>query len=462
MKERYVQFGLVVILIAALLAGGCAPTPTPTAKPPEQATIATEATATPAAKPIKLVFWWWGEEGLGQEEWVRSAIARYRDIHPNVTIEVVFQGLDEVLTNYAAAAAARQGPDIATLWYGMYMYDAIWAGQVAPIDPYVSAEEMAHWSGMEMNMYDGKMWAGNIYNQSNSMTYNKELFAAAGLDPERPPETWGEMLDACEALKNEGIPCMGMGSKDGWIHGPFMNLFLTQTTEVTDIADAVTGKRSWTEEPYTDFWYRLAELRDKGYINSDVTSLDYYQGMSLVEAGKAAMTCHASDASAAMMKRKGEDVIGAMAAPSVSGAPLGWLPGISYAFFITEWSPNKEAAADFLTFFHTPEVLAAAYEEMEGVVLPADDRFDASLIQSPGIKKIFELQQNGFKKNKPHLDAVLPWGILGDGIMPAFQLMLSDNMSPEDAAKMTEEAAKTWRELNPELLEKYTEWAAGL
>jgi len=465
MSQRTTRFGVALILALAMILGACGPAVTPTPAQPTTAVqlqpTAPQPTAVPTEAPFVLTMWWWGEQGLGQEEWVNDTIARYEKLHPNITVDVVFQGLDEVLTNFAAAGEANQGPDIATLWYGMYMYDALWANQLAPIDAYVSKDEMSHWSGMALNYFDGKMWAGNIYNQSNSMSYNKKLFAQAGLDPERPPLTWDEFMADCAALKKAGITCVGIGTKDGWVQGPFTNLFMSQTTSVKDVTAAVIGDRSWTEKPFADFWYRVAELRDKGYVNEDATSLDYFTGQSLLEAGKAAFTFHASDASAAMILRAGDDVIGSMAAPSVTGQPLGWLPGISYAFFITTWSPQKAAAADFITFFHTPDVLNSAYAQMKGVVLPADDRFDSSVVEIPGIRNIVALQQEGFRINELHLDAILPWAIMGDGMMPAFQLMFSENMSPEEAAAMTEEAIKNWRAQNPEVLGKYEQFAAG-
>jgi sn-glycerol 3-phosphate transport system substrate-binding protein len=43
--------------------------------------------------------------------------------------------------------------------------------------------------------------------------YNKDAFAAAGLDPESPPETWAEVEQAGKALQESGMPC---GISLGW------------------------------------------------------------------------------------------------------------------------------------------------------------------------------------------------------------------------------------------------------
>ena len=52
----------------------------------------------------------------------------------------------------------------------------------------------------------------------------------------------------------------------------------------------------------------------------------------------------------------------------------------SSAAFITKWSKHPKAAAQFLTFLHTPQALKAWYAATG--VFPADKRFPASLVTS--------------------------------------------------------------------------------
>ncbi|PIU40508.1 MAG: hypothetical protein COT00_01340 [Candidatus Omnitrophica bacterium CG07_land_8_20_14_0_80_50_8] len=39
------------------------------------------------------------------------------------------------------------------------------------------------------------------------MLYNRKLYRKAGLDPDKPPQTWEEFLEHCKTLKENGIPC---------------------------------------------------------------------------------------------------------------------------------------------------------------------------------------------------------------------------------------------------------------
>ena len=53
------------------------------------------------------------------------------------------------------------------------------------------------------------------FNSSTAITYwNKALFKKAGLDPDKPPQTWPETFAMAEKLRAAGVPC---GFTAGWI-----------------------------------------------------------------------------------------------------------------------------------------------------------------------------------------------------------------------------------------------------
>ncbi len=420
----------VVLMVSGLLLSGCSPS-----KPAADGSIA-------------LTMWWWGEQDApGLEKWVQDTIAKYEATHPNVTIEAILQGTEEVHPAFHAAAAAGEGPDIATLWYGGYMWEDVWSGHVTPISDYVSEEELSHWIGRKMSTFDDKVWAIDLYGYSLLMVYDKRLFAQAGLDPENPPETWEAFLDACEVLKQADITCISTGSADGWLATHLGALLFYQRVDgVKGLASAVTGKHSWTEPDLAHIWDRTQELIDKEYMNEDAPSMTIFEGIQQFRVGNAAMTFLSSNTAVAWMNELGEDVVGIMPAPSVTGESVDWVVTQGLSVFITEWSPHKEEAAEFLQFFHSPEVMADCYEQLKGTVLPADDRFDPSVIESPMVRKIWDMQYSGFVNNIAFTDGVVPQAILEDGLMHS----VSEGLSPKEAAQRTQEAAQTWRDLSPE------------
>lgn len=64
---------------------------------------------------------------------------------------------------------------------------------------------------------DGKMMA-LPFNSSTAITfYNKDAFKKAGLDPEKAPATWPELVDAAKKLKAAGVSCPFTTSWPSWI-----------------------------------------------------------------------------------------------------------------------------------------------------------------------------------------------------------------------------------------------------
>ena len=94
--------------------------------------------------------------------------------------------------------------------------------------------------------WDGKQWGVPFYQIGTFWAYNKKMFAQAGLDPENPPATWDEWLNACDSLRAAGITPIGTGFKDGWLGG-WMVSYLGQQNfnSIDDLMAAVRGR----EEP---------------------------------------------------------------------------------------------------------------------------------------------------------------------------------------------------------------------
>src|SRR5690606_5070435 len=97
----------------------------------------------------------------------------------------------------AAAQAAGDAPDIRTLNYNKIVFSAQ-QGQLKAIDEYV---DPAIFEDLYENLnaavsYDGKHYAYPMLAEPSSVLYyNKEMFEKAGLDPEKPPVTWAEMIE---------------------------------------------------------------------------------------------------------------------------------------------------------------------------------------------------------------------------------------------------------------------------
>ena len=65
---------------------------------------------------------------------------------------------------------------------------------------------------------DGKMLSYPFNSSTPIMYYNKDAFAKAGLDPEKPPRTWQEFEPALKKLKESGSTCPFITSWQTWVH----------------------------------------------------------------------------------------------------------------------------------------------------------------------------------------------------------------------------------------------------
>lgn len=65
-------------------------------------------------------------------------------------------------------------------------------------------------SSVDAQRYDGKLYGLPVASLTTLLYWRKDLFEAAGLDPEQPPETWEELRDYAKLLHKDGISGVGM------------------------------------------------------------------------------------------------------------------------------------------------------------------------------------------------------------------------------------------------------------
>jgi multiple sugar transport system substrate-binding protein len=139
----------------------------------------------------------WQQWGGGHEEAaLQAAINQYERLHPDVRIT------QTPVTNDAKILSAITGgnpPDIIDL--GTSLELGAWAtqGAIMPLNSYISA------SKLDLGQYvpdalkpvtvNGQVYALPFMDFTTGLLYNKKLFAAAGLNPDKPPATL-EQLDA--------------------------------------------------------------------------------------------------------------------------------------------------------------------------------------------------------------------------------------------------------------------------
>lgn len=121
----------------------------------------------------------------------------------NVKVEMVALDYDTMQQKIFAAAAARNVPDILfidTSWMPGFLKEEL----LEQVDPAKAKRWLAAVTPEIVELSDygkGTMWG---YPQMGidvyGLTWNKQHFREAGLDPERPPRTWDELRQYCRKL----------------------------------------------------------------------------------------------------------------------------------------------------------------------------------------------------------------------------------------------------------------------
>lgn len=184
-------------------------------------------------------------------------------------------------------------------------------------------------------------------------------------------------------------------------------------------------------------------------------SLDLDQGVRQFWEGKAAMAFGTDGMIKQALTDLGEDKVGVMQTPKWGTGKLADAGNAtqSISFLITKWSKHPQEAADFLTFMHSPDRLTSWYKHTG--VIAADSRFDRSLVTSPVLKQMMEAETTG---PQVWLENFLPGQIDSDADLPAGQMIFAQSGSPQDAAKLWESVAETWRNQHPDELKNWQNW----
>ena len=388
-----------------------------------------------------------------------ETVAEYKKVKPNVTVNVVPQSADTLISAFQTAAASKSGPDIASQWATGPVLSFVWSDSVAPISDLVPADEMSHWLNTNENTYDGKVWAMPQYLLGIGLAYNKELFAKAGVTPPTGDRwTWDEFVAASAKLKAAGITPFVGGDKNGYLGAWwFANVGGQELASVQDLVKAVVGRGAVHGSQVHRLVHEARRVRQGGLRQRRRHVARPGPGRPRSSAGQGRDDLHHRTACSRRRSRTWART------RSASCARRSWGTGAladagnatqSISHFVTSWSPHPQEAADFLQFMHTPDRLTAWYKAT-GVVA-ADDRFDSSLVTVPQLQAMAKVETTG---PQVWLENWIPPQIDGEADLPAGQMIFSGSGTPADAAELWERIAQTWRSAHPDELANWQQLA---
>ncbi|MFQ5994883.1 MAG: ABC transporter substrate-binding protein [Acidiferrobacterales bacterium] len=164
------------------------------------------ATAPVTAGPVELTMYYPVAVGGPLTKIVDGLVAQCEAQHPGIKVKAVYAG------NYndariKALTALRSGqPAQLSVMFAIDIFELIDQDAIEAFDDLVSTPEERAWlkrfypTLMENGRTAGKTWGIPFQRSTIVMYYNKDAFREAGLDPNKPPATWGELVTATKKL----------------------------------------------------------------------------------------------------------------------------------------------------------------------------------------------------------------------------------------------------------------------
>lgn len=146
---------------------------------------------------------YWQYNFAGRIEAMDDLIAQFEAENPDVKVihnsDIAYDNFrDEI----AASAPAGVGPDVVTLFYG-WIPAFVDAGYLVPLpeEDFPAEWIESYFSPMVAeSKFLGQYWSIPTAVRTLALFWNKDLFEAAGLDPEKPPTTLDELVEMAQAL----------------------------------------------------------------------------------------------------------------------------------------------------------------------------------------------------------------------------------------------------------------------
>lgn len=137
---------------------------------------------------------------------VDGMVADFEKQNPDIDVEAIYAGNYNDARVKALAALKSGQPAQLSVMFSIDLHELRDLDAIVAFDDVVKTDEEKAWLDsfypalMENGKADGKTWGIPFQRSTIVMYYNKDLFKAAGLDPEKAPSTWEELVDMGKKL----------------------------------------------------------------------------------------------------------------------------------------------------------------------------------------------------------------------------------------------------------------------
>jgi raffinose/stachyose/melibiose transport system substrate-binding protein len=378
---------------------------------------------------------------------MEEVAAAYEAANSGVQVELQFLENEAFKAKLPTLLQSNDPPSLFYSWGGGVLKTQSETGAIRSLDAALDANN-GEWRGqltagsISAMTFDDKVWAAPFKSGVVSIWYNKELFSKAGVDG-TAIQTWDQLLDAVQKLKDAGITPIACGGGDKWpIHFWWSYLAMREAGQAGFTAAKLGENGGFTAEPFLRAGQKLADLGKMEPCQDGWLGATWPETVPVFDDGRAAMilgfenmaTPTSQAANATDGKGLSQDIIGRFPFPTVEGG-AGLITedfgGINGWVVTTAAPPETEDFVKFLTNAENMKKFVALGDIP--VIAGAEEA-----IKDPTLLDVVE-QKSKATWHQNYVDQDLGPNV-GRVVNDMAVAVMSGEVSPEEGAQQIEDA----------------------
>ena len=302
-----------------------------------------------------------------------------------IKVTPVYAGdYSQTFTKAVTAIKAGSGPQFSVL-LAASLHEIRDLDIIIPVEDIDTSADTKTWlSGffpafMANSLSGGKTWSVPFQRSTSVAFYNKDAFKEAGLDPEKPPKTWAELIEQGKKLtKKQGESASRWGVKLASNFGSAQWMFGALAYQAGHLLMNAAGTETYFDNPKgieaMEFWRALAlehGITPKGTTEWGTLPADFMQG--------AASIIYSTTGNLSNIRTNAKIPWGVMQLPGKEG-PRSVVGGGCIYFFKNATPPERAAALRFTKWVTAPE-RAARWCVDTGYLAVRPDAWETTLLK---------------------------------------------------------------------------------
>ena len=353
------------------------------------ATLATAGLSGPALAqaPVEISFFYPVAVGGPITKTIDGYAADFARENPGIKVNPIYAGTYQETIVKALTAHKSGQPPVTSVLLSTDMFTLIDEDAIVPIDSFAKTAEDKAWlesfypAFMLNSRTGGKTWGIPFQRSTIVLYYNKELFKAAGLDPNKPPTTWAEMADMAKKLtvKDASGKTTQFGVQipsSGFPYWLFQALAIQNGVALANDAGNTVRFDDPAVVQALQYWVDLAKsgVHPSGIVEWGTTPKDFF------EKRVAMMWTTTGNLTNVRNNAKFDFGVAMLPAGKQKGSPTG---GGNFYIFKKSTPAQQEAAFKFIKWITQPE-RAARWSMDTGYVAVSPAAYDTATLRDYG------------------------------------------------------------------------------